>query len=203
VKAIDKRMLEKIQAERPLDGISVLGADEIAVGKGQSYWTMISAVEGPRGPELLSVVEGRKEKNLRKFWKWCGKERAKRITHAVIDMWKPFENSFKAHCPDVQIIYDKFHVIRHLLEALNTVRKAELRKAAGRFKGLLAGKKCILLARGARVRGKAREALNDLLAASPRLLKAHLLKESFSHLWSYKSKTWAQKFFKNWVDQLK
>jgi transposase len=203
VKAIDKRMLEKIQAERPLDGISVLGADEIAVGRGQSYWTMISAVEGPRGPELLNVVEGRKEKDLRKFWKWFGKERAEQITHAVIDMWKPFENSFKAHCPLIQIIYDKFHVIRHLLEALNTIRKAELRKAQGRWRETLAGKKFILLARRAHVRGKAREALNDLLAASPKLLKAHLLKESFSHLWSYKSKTWARKFFSNWVGQLK
>ena len=56
VKTLDKEALLKVQAERPLDGISVLGADEIAVGKGQNYWTMISALEGPRGPELLSVV---------------------------------------------------------------------------------------------------------------------------------------------------
>ena len=118
-------------------------------------------------------------------------------------MWKPFRNSFRAHCPAIQIIYDKFHMIRHLLEALNQIRKAELRKAAGRFKGLLAGKKFILLKRQARVRGKAREALNDLLAASPKLLKAHLLKERFGHLWSYNSKTWARKFFEHWVDQLK
>ena len=203
VKAIDKQMLQEIQAERPLDGIAVLGADEIAVGRGQTYWTMISALEGPRGPELLNIVEGRKEKDLKKFWKWFGPRRAKLLTHAVIDMWKPFRKSFKAHCPGIQIIYDKFHVIRHLLEALNGVRKAELRKAAGRFKGLLAGKKFILLARQAHVRGKAREALNDLLSASRKLLKAHLLKESFGHLWSYKSKTWARKFFQDWVDQLK
>jgi len=203
VKVIDKLALQKAQAERPLDGITVLGADEIAGGKGQNYWTMISAPEGPRGPELLDMVEGRKEKDLKEFWKWFGPERAKLITHAVVDMWKPFRNSFRAHCPGVQIIYDKFHVIRHLLEALNEVRKAELRNAAGRFRGMLAGKKFILLARRARVRGKAREALNDILAASPRLFKAHLLKESFGHLWSYKSKTWARKFFQNWVDQLK
>lgn len=203
IKTIDKQALEKVQAERPLDGITVLGADEIAVGKGQNYWTMISALEGPRGPELLNVVEGRKEKNLEKFWKWFGKDRAQRITHAVLDMWRPFRNSFKAHCPGIQIIYDKFHVIQHLLEALNDVRKAELRKAAGRFKGLLAGKKFILLARHAHVRGKAREALNDLLGASRKLLKAHVLKESFSHLWSYKSKTCARRFFNAWVEQLK
>lgn len=203
VKTLDKQALEKVQAERPLDGITVLGADEIAVGKGQTYWTMISALEGPRGPELLNVIEGRKEKDLKKFWKWFGKDRAKLVTHGVMDMWKAFRNSFRAHCPDIQIIYDKFHVIQHLLEALNKVRKAELGKAAGRFKGLLAGKKFILLSRKAHVRGKAREALNDLLGASRKLLKAHVLKESFNHLWSYKSKTCAQRFFDAWVDQLK
>jgi transposase len=203
VKDIDKRAMAKAQATRPLEGITVMGVDEIAVGKGQTYWTMISALEGPRGPEVLNVVEGRREKDLKKFWKGFGKERTRHITHVVMDMWKPFKNSFKAHCPGLQVIYDKFHVIRHLLEALNHVRKSELRKAAGRFRGLLAGKKFVLLSRRTRVRGKAREALTDLLAASPKLLKAHLLKESFGHLWSYKSKTCARRFFRQWVDQLK
>lgn len=203
VKDIDKRSIAEEQASRPLDGITVMGVDEIAVGKGQSYWTMLSALEGPRGAELLNVVEGRKEKNLKKFWKWFGKERAQGVTHGVMDMWPAFRNSFQKHCPGIQIIYDKFHVIQHLLKALNTVRKAELNKAAGRFKGLLAGKKFILLSRMAHVRGKRREALNDLLAASPKLLKAHLLKESFGHLWRYSSRTCARRFFQRWVDQLK
>jgi transposase len=203
VKEIDKQAMEKVQAERPLDGLTVLGVDEIAMGKGQNYWTMISAPEGPRGPEMLNVVSGRRERNLKKFWKWFGKERTRLITHAVMDMWKPFRNSFQAHCPGIQIIYDKFHVIRHLLEALNDVRKAELRKGAKRFKSLLTGKKFILLSRLAHVRGKAREALYEILAASPKILKAHLLKESFGHLWSYKSKTCARRFFRGWVEQLK
>lgn len=203
VKAIDLEALQEIQEGRPLDGISVLGVDEISVGQGQNYWTMVSALEGPRGPEMLSVVEGRKEKNLKKFWKWFGKQRARLITHAVMDMWKPFKKSFLAHCPKVQIIYDKFHVIRHLLEALNKVRQSELKRAASHLKGLLAGKKFIILSRQAHVRGKAREALNQLLSQSRRLLKAYLLKESFEHLWSYTSKTWANKFFQSWVAQLK
>jgi transposase len=203
VKDIDRAAMELVQATRPLDGITVMGADEIAVGRGQNYQTMISALEGPRGPELLDVVKGRKEKSLRKFWKRFGKERARRVTHGVMDMWKPFRNSFRAHCPGIHIIYDKFHVIRHLLNALNKVRGAELHKAAGRFRGVLAGKKFILLARQVHVRGKARAALNEILGANRNLLKAHLLKESFSHLWSYKSKTCARRFFDGWVEQLK
>jgi transposase len=203
VKAIDKGMLKEVQATRSLDGIVVLGADEIAVGKGHHYWTMISALEGPRGPEMLQVVEGRREKDLIKFWRGFGRKRAKHITHAVIDMWKPFIHSFRANCHGIEIIYDKFHVIRHLLEALNKVRKSELRRAARRFRGLLAGKKFILLSRQAHIRGNARVALNSLLKANRRLFKAYFLKESFGHLWSYKSRTWALKFFQGWVAQLK
>ena len=203
VKAIDKLALEKVQASRPLDGITVLGIDEIAVGRGQTYWHLVSALEGPRGPEVLYVGEGRREKHLRKFWKWFGEDRAQGITHAVLDMWKPFRNSILAKCPEAKIIYDKFHVIQHLLKALNDVRKQELGKAAGRFRGQLAGKKFILLSRESHVRGNARKALNALLSANRRLFKAHLLKESFDHLWSYSSKTWATKFFRHWVEQLK
>ena len=46
VKNIDKQALAKVQAQRPLDGITVLGADEISVGKGHHYWSLFSALEG-------------------------------------------------------------------------------------------------------------------------------------------------------------
>ena len=108
VKDIDQAMMEKVQEERPLDGIDVLGFDEIATGKGQSYWTMICAPEGPRGPELLNIVVGRKEKDLKPFWDWFGQERARTVTHAVMDMWPAFRKSFLAHCPKGHVIYDKF-----------------------------------------------------------------------------------------------
>jgi transposase len=211
VKEIDKAALEEVQAKRSLDGITVLGMDEIGVGKGHHYWTLVSALEGPRGPELLNVVEGRSEKRLKRFWRWFGKERAAQITHAVIDMSRAFENSIRTHCRRkvdsavlvAKIIYDKFHVVRHLNDALNTVRKAELGRALGRFKKTLSGKKFVLLARKASVRGRAREALNIILAASPKLSKAYLLKESFGHLWDYTYKGSALSFWESWKAQLK
>ena len=203
VKDIDQAMMEKVQAERPLDGIDVLGFDERTVGKGQTYWTMICAPEGPRGPELLNIVEGRKEKHLKPFWEGFGKERARKVTHAVMDMGPAFRKSFLAHCPKGQVIYDKFHVIRHLLEAVNEVRKQELKRLGGAIKGLLSGKKFVLLSRRSNLKSEAKKALSELLLASPRLLKAYLLKESFDHLWDFRSRTWAAKFFRKWVDALK
>jgi transposase len=211
VKDIDKTALEEIQAKRCLDGISVLGMDEISVGKGHNYWTLVSALEGPRGPELLNVVEGRSVKRLKRFWKWFGKERAALITYAVIDMCKAFEKSIRANCCrkvdgaviTARIIYDKFHVIRHINDALNTVRKAELGRALGRFRKTLSGKKFVLLARRASVRGGSREALDTILAASPRLAKAYYLKESLGHLWDYTYKGAAIRFWESWKSQLK
>jgi transposase len=203
VKNLDKRALQSLQATRPLDGITALGIDELAVGPGQTYWHLVSALKGPRGSEMLFVGKGRKERHLAKFWRWWGPARTHAITHAVMDMWKPFRKSFLKRCPSVKIIYDKFHVIRHLLNALNEVRKAELKKAGDRFRDVLAGKKFILLSRRAHVRGKSRDALNLLLRLNRRLLKAHLLKESFERLWSYTSPTWARKFWADWVAQLK
>ena len=73
IKRIDKKALEKIQATRPLDGITVLGVDEVAIGEGQNYLTLISALESPRGPEMLYVANGRREKDLKRFWRWFGK----------------------------------------------------------------------------------------------------------------------------------
>ena len=204
VKAIDKEAIEEVQANRPLDGITVVGMDEIAVGKGHDYWTLVSALEGPRGPEMLYVVEGRSEKRLKCFWRWFGKERAVKLTHAVIDMCRAFENSLRAYLSkNLKIIYDKFHVVRHLSEALNTVRKSELRKTLGRFRKTLSGKKFLLLKRRARVRGKTREALDTILAASPRLKKAYLLKEAFGHLWDSTYRGCALRFWEEWKAQLK
>lgn len=205
VKDIDKAALVEEQANRPLDGITVVGADELAVGKGHKrYWSLFSALEGPRGPEMLHIVEGRTQRKLNRFWRWFGPQRTSQVAYAVMDMCRAFEKSFRKHCgKDLHIIYDKFHVMRHLNGALNAVRKAELAKALGRFKETLSGKKFILLARRAHVRGNAREALDTVLAASPKLQKAHLLKEAFGHFWSYKSKTCALRFWNSWKAQLK
>jgi transposase len=40
-------------------------------------------------------------------------------------MWKPFRNVTKDKAPQAAILFDKFHVMRHLGEALDKVRKAE------------------------------------------------------------------------------
>ncbi|URA09650.1 ISL3 family transposase [Thermospira aquatica] len=203
VKEMDKKAIQKAQSERSLEGITVLGVDEISVGRGHNYLHLVSSLDGPKGSEVLYVGEGRKEEDLKPFWRWFGKDRAKKITHGVMDMARGFINSFRANCPSIKIIYDKFHVMRHLLNALNEVRKAEFKRAGKKMRGQLMGKKFILLKRMDNLKGKARKALKELLSVNRRIYKAHLLKESFGQLWSYKYKGAARRFWDNWKKQLK
>ena len=59
-----------------------------------------------------------------RFYAFLGEEKTTReIRLAVMDMWKPFRKSTQAHAPQAAILFDKFHVIRHLGEALDKVRK--------------------------------------------------------------------------------
>ena len=62
-----------------------------------------------------------------------------------MDMWPAFRKSFLGHCPKGRVIYDKFHVIQHLIEAVNEVRKQELKHLGGALKGFLSGKKFVPL----------------------------------------------------------
>lgn len=49
-----------------------------------------------------------------------------------MDMWKAFRNSTAKNAPQAAILFDKFHVLRHLSEALDKIRKQEYARLSGR-----------------------------------------------------------------------
>jgi transposase len=42
-----------------------------------------------------------------------------------MDMWKPFRKATEKAAPQAAILFDKFHILRHLGDALDAVRKSE------------------------------------------------------------------------------
>ena len=63
-----------------------------------------------------------------------------------MDMWKPFRNSTTTRAPQASILFDKFHVLRHLGDALDTVRKSEYARLSGKDRRFIKGQKYTLLA---------------------------------------------------------
>ena len=118
-------------------------------------------------------------------------------------MWKPFRTVASRRVPQAAILFDKFHIMRHLGEALDKVRKAEYARVSGKDRRFIKGQKYTLLSRHDNLALEGKRSLALLLAANKRLNTAYLLKESFGQLWDYNREAWARKFFDNWRASLK
>jgi transposase len=147
----------------------------------------------------------RSEQSMDEFFKWLGAKKSKQIRLAVMDMWRAFRNStLKAeHAPQAAILFDKFHVLRHLGEALDTVRKSEYARLTGKDRRFIKGQKYTLLSRRENLTTGGRRSLKMLLKANKRLNAAYVLKEAFGQLWDYQTEGWARRFFDNWRHSLK
>src|SRR5207244_5515479 len=136
--------------------------------------------------------------SMTQFYDWLGSKKSGAIRLAVMDMWKPFRKATQAKAPQAAILFDKFHVMRHLGEALDQVRKSEYARLSGRQRRFIKGQKYTLLAHRENLTLSGRQALTTLLRANQRLHIAYLLKESFGQLWDYRREAWARRFFETW-----
>ena len=201
VKALDQQYMEAQLKHAGSPGPKAIGIDEISIRKGHSYRIVVSDLVRRRA--IWFGGEDRSEKSMGEFYAWLGPKKSLRIRVAVMDMWKPFRLSTAAYAPQAAILFDKFHVMRHLGEALDEVRKSEYRRLAGRDRRYIKGQKYTLLSRKENLTLDGKRALKTLLSANKRLNTAYVLKESFGQLWSYEREGWARRFFENWRAGLK
>ena len=181
----------------------VVGIDEISITKGHTYRIVVSDLVRRR--PIWFGGEDRSEASLDAFYAWLGPKKSRRIRLAVMDMWKPFRTSTlkPEHAPQAAILFDKFHILRHLGEALDKVRKAEYARLTGKDRRFIKGQKYTLLSHRENLTTQGRRSLKLLLNANQRLSTAYILKEEFEQLWSYNREGWARRFFENWRDSLK
>ncbi len=201
VKELDKQYMRAQLAKAGTPGPKVIGIDEISIRKGHSYRIVVSDLIRAR-PIWFGGAD-RSEASMAQFYEWLGKRKSERIGLAVMDMWKPFRNATHAHAPRAAVLFDKFHIMRHLGEALDKVRKSEYARLSGSDRRFIKGQKYTLLSHRENLTLEGRQALKALLAANKRLNTAYLLKESFGQLWSYEREGWARRFFENWRAALK
>lgn len=201
VRGIDLRYLERWAAKRRKPALRQMGVDEIYLGKKQKFLTVVSNLETG---EPLWFGRERKKETLDEFFDRELNARQRRgVEAACVDMWKPFRLSIEQWVPNCRIVYDKFHVIQHANAAVDEVRRAEFFRKGGRTRGLVKGKRWLLLTRWVNLTGSKRQQLNSLFAMNRRLLKAYLLKESLERLWFYRYEGAMLRYLQKWIDQLR
>jgi transposase len=201
VKELDKiYMREQLRRVGPPTP-KVIGIDEISIRKRHTYRIVVSDLEAKRA--IWFGGTGRTEADMDQFYAFLGKQTAEKIRLAVMDMWKPFRNSTGANAPQAAILFDKFHVLRHLGDALDQVRKTEYARLTGDRRKFIKGQKYVLLSHKENLSPEGKRSLKLLLKANKRLNTAYLLRESFDQLWDYNSEGWARRFFDTWKAQLR
>ena len=201
VKELDKQYMQEPLRRIGTPGPKAIGVDEISIRKGHTYRIVVSDLIRHR--PIWFGGEDRSEASMALFYDWLGDKKSRGVRLAVMDMWKPFRNATLARAPQAAILFDKFHIMRHLGEALDKVRKSEYARLSGKDRRYIKGQKYTLLSRRENLTLEGRHTLKTLLAANKRLNTAYLLKESFGQLWDYEREGWARRFFENWRASLK
>lgn len=201
VKDLDKIYMSKQVELAGPPAPRVIGVDELSIRKGHKYRIIVSDLE--KGRPIWVGGEGRKEVDLDLFFAELGPKKCHRIELAVMDMWRPFRNSLQNNVPEARIVFDKFHIMRHLGDALDEVRRSEYRRLTGKDRSYIKGSRYVLLSNRENLSLDGRRALRKLLFANKRLNTAYVLKESFGQLWEYRTERGARAFFERWQDSLK
>lgn len=194
-------MLERYDSNRgPLRNIRWLGVDEICFGRMNNMYTIISDLE--KGA-VIGVADGHQTISLDAFFKAAGKPFCESIRVVCMDMWKAYRASVTTFCANAKIIFDKFHLIRHLNDAIDEIRRREFFRQGGEKRELVRGKRWLFLRRWFNLTTEQKGLLKETLALNKRLSIAYYLKEIFGSLWLYNKRAWAIKFLDRWQQQLK
>jgi len=182
-------------AQRDKGVVLHIGIDEISRRKGHIYHTQVYDLDRK---VLLWSGEGRSEDTLRRFFDDYGVENLKQVSAVCCDMWKPYATVLAERLPEAVQVFDKFHVIKQLLVAVDEVRRDEA--AAHRSQGvtLLKHTRYLLLKNPDKLSDKQQRKLSFLLRLNLDVTKAYVLKEEFRQFWDCDSPGDARRFLRQW-----
>ena len=183
---------------RSLDAITTIGVDEIQCGKGHNYLTLVYQIDSEQ-KRLLSVHQGRNEESFREFFKQLTEAQRLSICYVCSDMWKPYLKVIRDVLPAAVSILDKFHIVKKLNEAVDSVRKEEVKKMTDQgYENILLGMKYCLLKNPENLTENQKATLDDIFQYDLKSVRAYQLKEAFKIVWTYTSPYWAEQYLKMW-----
>ncbi len=197
VKAIDKAALKAEFGQTTYDGLRRLAIDEIAVKKGHNYMTVVLDYDTGR---VVWMGKGRQTATIDEFFEAMPAKVREGIEAVAIDMWEPYINAVKNWCPQADVVFDLFHVVKAFNKVIDDIRNEEFRKASVDFRELLKGSKYLFLKNWGNLKRKDRVQLEEILAVNTRLNTIYWLKDLLAHIWDYYYPGWAMKMLAEWCE---
>ena len=195
---IQERAVRRGLARRLAEPVRYLGIDETSFQRGHKYVSVVNDLEKSR---VLFVADDRKRESLDAFWSAMTPAQLSAIEGVAMDMWEPFVGAVTESVPGGRdkIVFDKFHVAKHLGDAVDKIRRRENRDLQAKGKDLLKGTKYDWLRHPDRFSlGEWRQFLGLARRSDLKTARAWGLKEEFMRFWDYRYQSAADRHFRWW-----
>jgi transposase len=198
VATIVKRAVQYGLKHRKRPPVHAIGIDEVSRRKGQVYLTVVYDLERR---VLLWVGDDRTEEAVRPFFtQEMGKRRCQTLPVVCMDMWAAYAKLVRNHAVNAQILFDRFHIVKHLNETVDAVRRELWRQLTTKQRVGFKGTRWLLLKNPWNLSNGQKERLSTLVRWNSPLVRAWYLKESFQLFWSYKQPWRAQQHLLKWMN---
>ena len=198
IKDIQKRDLVQHFAKPKLKHVQRIAIDEISVGKGHRYLTVVLDLDSGA---VVFVGDGKGTDALEPFWKRLKASHAK-IKAVATDMGLPYIAAVQEHLPQAVHVFDHFHVIKLFNEKLSDLRRELHREAAEKMhKQVLKGTRWLLLKNPENLDSgrNERARLEEALRLNQPLATAYYLKEDLRQIWRQDNKATARRILDDWI----
>ena len=193
---IDRKYLQLRKQAHEFDDLRKLCIDEVAYRKGQRYVTVVSDLQTRR---VVWVGKGREKATVAAFFQAIGPAKTAQIECFAMDMSAAYIAAVEEGAPQAFIIYDHFHIIKYVNEAVDQVRRDEQSKADQAGKEALKHKRFVLLRRERDLPMDQRVSLWELYTLNESIAISHILKEDFFTLFECKTIEQAARFLDAWI----
>ena len=199
VDGIMQRAVRRGLQRRQAEVVPRLGVDEKSFQKRHEYVTVVSDLDQGR---VLYVGDDRKGTTLDAFYESLSADQLAGIEAVAMDMWDPYVSSTLSHVPQAEqkIVYDKFHIAKHLGEAVDQVRRQEHKQLQAVGDDRLKGTKYWWLKNPENFTFASWREFAALRNGPLKTARAWSLKETAMHLWNYRCPGVAKRFFDRWYN---
>ena len=200
VKDIVKSRLARLFSNPSLRNTGYIAIDEISVRKGHKYVTIVLDLEIGN---VLFVGDGKGADALIPFWERVRKNKC-RIIAVSTDLGHAYISATLENLPGVPLVFDKFHVVKLMNDALTETRRGLYRELKDVMrKDVLKGSRWILLKNPANLSAEHNEEarLKEALELNAPLATAYYMKEDLRQFWEQPDKESAEKVIDDWVER--
>ena len=174
-----------------------IGVDEKSFKKRHRYVTIVSDLD--KGV-VVHVGEHRRKSTLDAYFQGLTNQQKEGIQAVAMDMWDPYVQSVEENLPngEEKIVFDRYHIMKHMNDAVDKVRKKEHRALMKEGIDILKRSKYLWLYAKENLPPTYKDQFKAVQEANLKTGRAWAIKESLRRLWSYRRKGWLIRFWKQW-----